>query len=86
MCASVFSPVACLDAPKGLDAASTGYGQLYFLSVSLESISCHFSARSRVAHQASPNQTPIDKRRINTIFNHFRDKPARYQTLESNLY
>ena len=32
----------------------------------------------RVAHQTSLNQTPIDKRRITTLFNHFRDKPARF--------
>jgi hypothetical protein len=37
-----------------------------------------FSARPRVVHQTSPNQTPIDKRRTKTIFNHFRDKPARF--------
>jgi hypothetical protein len=52
--------------------------KLYFLSDSLEPMSCHLSTRPRVAHQTSPNQTPIDKRRINTIFNHFRDKPARF--------
>jgi hypothetical protein len=40
-------------------------------------VSCPFSTRSRVAHQTSPNQTPIDKRRITTLFNHYRDKPAR---------
>jgi len=51
--------------------------KLYFLSDSLEPMSCHLSTRPRVAHQTSPNQTPIDKRRIKTIFNHFRDKPAR---------
>jgi hypothetical protein len=38
---------------------------------------CHLSTRPRVVHQTSPNQAPIDKRRLKTIFNHFRDKPAR---------
>jgi hypothetical protein len=32
----------------------------------------------KITRQTSPNQAPIDKRGINTIFNHFRDKPARY--------
>jgi hypothetical protein len=32
----------------------------------------------KIARQTSPNQVPIDKKRIKTIFNHFRDKPARY--------
>ena len=45
-------------------------------------MSCHLSTRPRVAHQTSPNRTPIGKRRINTIFNHFRDKPARYRLNE----
>lgn len=40
-------------------------------------MSCHLSTRPRVVHQTSPNQTRKDKRRIKTIFNHFRDKPAR---------
>jgi len=39
---------------------------------------CHLSTRLRFAHQTGPNQTPIDKRRIKTILDHFRDKPARY--------
>jgi hypothetical protein len=51
--------------------------KLRFLSDSLEPMSCHLSTRPRVAHQTSPNQTTIDKRGIKTIFNHFRDKPAR---------
>jgi hypothetical protein len=51
----------------------------YFPSDSLEPMSCHLSTRPRVTHQTSPNQTPIDKRRIKTIFNHFRDKPARQE-------
>jgi len=54
----------------------------YFPSDSLEPMSCHLSTRPRVTHQTSPNQTPIDKRRISTIFNHFRDKPARYRLNE----
>jgi hypothetical protein len=32
----------------------------------------------KITCQTSPNQTPIDKRRLKTIFNHLRDKPARY--------
>jgi hypothetical protein len=31
----------------------------------------------KITRQTSPNQAPIGKRRIKTIFNHFRDKPAR---------
>jgi len=31
----------------------------------------------KITRQTSPKQAPIDKRRIKTIFNHFRDKPAR---------
>jgi len=38
---------------------------------------CRLSTQSGFAYETSPNQAPIDKRRINTIFNHFRDKPAR---------
>ena len=35
----------------------------------------------KITHQTSPNQAPIDKRRPKTIFNHFRDKPARHTVL-----
>jgi len=77
MDASVFSPLTCLGAPNKLEAASTVYGKTNFHPDLLEPMSCHLSTRPRVTHQTSPNQTPIDKRRINTILNHFRDKPAR---------
>jgi hypothetical protein len=33
----------------------------------------------KITRQTSLNQAPIDKRRMKTIFNHFRDKPARYR-------
>jgi hypothetical protein len=52
--------------------------RLCFLSVSLEPMSCHSSTWPRVAHQTSPIQMQIGKRGINTIFDHFRDKPARF--------
>ena len=52
--------------------------KLQFPSDSLEPMSCHLSTRPRFAHETSPNQTRKDKRRLKTIFNHFRDKPARY--------
>jgi hypothetical protein len=42
---------------------------------------CHLSTRPRFAHQTSPNWAQNGKRRINTIFNHFRDKPARAMRL-----
>jgi hypothetical protein len=51
--------------------------KLQFPSDSLEPMSCHLSTRPRFAHETSPNQTRKDKRRLKTIFNHFRDKPAR---------
>jgi hypothetical protein len=44
---------------------------------------CRLPARSRFAYETSPNQAPIDKRRIKTIFDHFRDKPARELYLDS---
>jgi hypothetical protein len=31
-------------------------------------MSCHLSTLPRVAHQTSPNQTPIDKRRIKPFY------------------
>ena len=81
---SVFSPVACRDAPNGLDAASTAYEKL----LSFRFVGTHelpsFNT-PRVAHQTSPNRTPIDKRRIKTIFNHFRDKPARLCCCDINI-
>jgi hypothetical protein len=43
----------------------------------LEPMSCHLSTRPRFAHQRSLNQAQKDERRLKTIFNHFRDKPAR---------
>jgi len=46
---------------------------------------CHLSTLSRSAYETSPNQTPIDKRRIKTIFNHFRDKPARFWNICNTL-
>jgi hypothetical protein len=49
MCASVFSPVACRDAPNKLDAASTAYEKIYFLQDLLEPMSCHLSTRPRFA-------------------------------------
>ena len=51
--------------------------KICFLSDSLEPMSCPFSTRPRVAHQRSPNQARKDKRRIKTILDHCRDKPAR---------
>ena len=78
MWVSVFSTVECRDASNKPDAASTAYEKVYFLQDLLEPMSCHLSTRPRVAHQTSPNQTSIGKRGIKTIFNHFRDKPARY--------
>ena len=56
--------------------------KLCFLSDSLEFPSCHFSTRPRVAHQTSLNQTPIGKRGIKTILNHFGDKSARFFAME----
>jgi hypothetical protein len=53
-------------------------GKLYFHRALMEPVICHLSTRSRFAYGTSPNQAPIDKRRIKTIFNHFRDKPAPY--------
>jgi hypothetical protein len=50
-----------------------------FLSDLLEPMSCPFSARPRVAHQTSPYQTPIDKRRIKTIFNPFQGHASALQ-------
>jgi len=52
--------------------------RLCFLSDLLESMSCHLSTRPRVVHQTSPNQTQIGKRGKKTIFDLFRDKPARF--------
>jgi len=33
---------------------------------------------AKITRQTSPNQAPIGKRRLKTIFNHFLDKPARF--------
>jgi hypothetical protein len=52
-------------------------GKLYFHRALMEPVICHLSTRSRFAYGTSPNQAPIDKIRIKTILNHFRDKPAR---------
>jgi hypothetical protein len=35
------------------------------------------SFNAKITRQTSQNQAPIDKIRLKTIFNHFRDKPAR---------
>ena len=43
----------------------------------MELVSCPLSTRSRFAHQRSLNQAGKDERRLKTIFNHLRDKPAR---------
>ena len=85
-CLSVFGFLACLGAPNKLVAASTVYGKIYFHPDLLEPMIRPLSTRPRFAHQTSPNQTRKDKRRIKTIFNHFRDKPARYMNLQVGVY
>ena len=75
---SVFSLVACRDAPKGLDAASTVHGKTLLSFIFVGTHELHLDAAARVTHQTSLNQTPIDKRGIETIFSHFRGKPARW--------
>ena len=74
---SVFSLVACRDAPKGLDAASTVHGKTLLSFIFVGTHELHLDAAPRVAHQTSLSQKPIDKRGIETIFSHFRDKLAR---------
>jgi len=73
----VFSPPVCLDFPDGLNVASTAYGKNYFHQALMEPHDLPSFNAVKITRQTSLNQAPIDKRRIKTIFNHFRDKPAR---------
>jgi len=52
-------------------------GNLHFLQDLMEPSDLRSFNTARIVRQTSPNQAPIDKRRLKTIFNHFRDKPAR---------
>jgi hypothetical protein len=81
-CASVFGPPACLDIPSGLGAASAFHGKTPLPSGFVGTCDCHLSTQSKFAYQRSPNWAQNGKRRINTIFDHFRDKPARQLGLE----
>jgi len=77
-CASVSSHVAWREASKGLDAASNGYGKtlLSFRFVGIHELPSFNAAKS--CSPTSPNQTQIGKRGKKTIFDLFRDKPARF--------
>ena len=77
ICASVSSPVAWREAPNGLGAASTAYGKNYFHPALMEPRDLPSFNAVKITRQTSPNQARKDKRRLKTIFNHFRDKPAR---------
>ena len=74
----------CLAVPDGLDVASTAYGKLCFHRALMEPRGLPSFNSVKITRQTSPNQAPIDKRRIKTIFNHFRDKPARYNLQYGN--
>jgi hypothetical protein len=54
-------------------------GKLYFHLALMEPRDLPSFNAVKITRQTSPDQAPIDKRRIKTIFNHFRDKPARYR-------
>ena len=71
---------------KGWRQPQRAMEKLHFPSVSLEPMSSHLDAPPRVAHQTSLNQIPIGKRGIKTIFNHFRDKAARYRWTSSRRH
>jgi len=53
-------------------------GKLNFHRALMEPRDLPFFNAVKITRQTSPNQAPIDERRIKTIFNHFRDKPARW--------
>jgi hypothetical protein len=68
----------CLDFPEGLNVASKAYGKSYFHQALMEPRGLPSFRAVKITRQTSPNQAPIDKRRKKTIFDHFRDKPARW--------
>jgi hypothetical protein len=83
-CASVFGLLARLEVPSGLRAASTVYGKTPLPS---GFVGTHDLTSFRFAHQTSPYQAPIVKRRRKTIFNHLRESQRAWsKTPTSHIY
>jgi hypothetical protein len=52
-------------------------GKRYFLQDLMEPHDLPSFNTAKITRQTGPNQAPIGKRRLKTIFNQFWDKPAR---------
>jgi hypothetical protein len=73
----VFSHPVCLDFPEGSECGLNGLWKNDFHQALMEPRDLPSFNAVKIARKTSPNQGPIGKRRIKTIFNHFRDKLAR---------
>jgi hypothetical protein len=77
-CASVFSPLACLEVPNGLSAASTCYGKIYFHPNLLEPHDSPSFNTAKIRPQNKPKSNAKRQKKNKNLFSQFRNKHARF--------